>query len=712
MKKRSCTSIVLTICFLLLFNSLGFGTKAYGAGNVSPIIVDHLSTKLSDIPMEWINAAKSSLHIAYGHTSHGSQLITGMHVIQDRIRSDYSYNSNGSGGALELRDTPFSGAYDLGNPDMKQWEKATRSYLETNPVINVVMWSWCGQVSWASESDIDSYLSLMSGLERDFPNVRFVYMTGHTDGTGLTGKLHINNQRIRDYCIKNNKVLYDFEDIESYNPDGTYFGDKNTTDECNYHLNGVSRNWAQEWQNTHVEGKDWFDCSPAHTQAVNGNLKGYAAWHLWARLAGWAGNKGITATPASTVTPTNTATVRPTYTPTNTVTPTPKATVTPTNTATIRPTYTPTNIPTSTPTCTPTLTPAVTPTPSSAVKRVRIEGPDYVKDSFIRMQEPNTNFGEHPYVDNFDRFVIEFGLPESLSGKRILKASIAFYVWNQGNYKPNQNMYLYELTKSFDEAAVTWNQAAQGVSWTTPGGDFDRNLPIAVIPHLEGETNWNHVYYPAVDITETVKKWAVSPNKKMGLILVNEGLTDIGLKASEYNMGMTPYISVEYTDELPQYTVEGYISSDVESVTNPGKLKSGFKVELKGTNKFGITDSDGYFSINDIPAGLSEYSLKIIKPSYITRELRSIAFKGSKAQVGTADKPIVLLAGDIGENSLGDNTINMLDVISAAKAFNLAKGDMGFSDNCDLNKDDVINIKDIMIIAKNFGRSSTDYTAY
>ena len=65
--------------------------------------------------------------------------------------------------------------------------------------MNVVMWSWCGQVS-SAPANIKTYLSLMSRLEEDYPDVRFVYMTGHTDGTGLTGNLHVRNQQIRDYC--------------------------------------------------------------------------------------------------------------------------------------------------------------------------------------------------------------------------------------------------------------------------------------------------------------------------------------------------------------------------------------------------------------------------------------------------------------------------------------------------------------------------------
>lgn len=127
----------------------------------------------------------------------------------------------------------------------------------------------------------------MSELELDYPNVMFVYMTGHTNGTGLDGNLHLRNRQIRDYCETNDKILYDFEDIESYDPDGVYFGDLYVTDSCDYEGGG---NWAVEWQNSHTDGIDWYDCSSAHSEPLNANLKAYAAWWLWARLAGWDGN--------------------------------------------------------------------------------------------------------------------------------------------------------------------------------------------------------------------------------------------------------------------------------------------------------------------------------------------------------------------------------------------------------------------------------------
>ncbi|MEJ2507811.1 MAG: T9SS type A sorting domain-containing protein, partial [Ignavibacteriaceae bacterium] len=48
-----------------------------------------------------------------------------------------------------------------------------------------------------------------------------------------------------------------------------------------------------DWQNSHTENIDWYNCSTAHSQSLNGNLKAYAAWYLWASLAGWDGITGV-----------------------------------------------------------------------------------------------------------------------------------------------------------------------------------------------------------------------------------------------------------------------------------------------------------------------------------------------------------------------------------------------------------------------------------
>lgn len=274
----------ILICFLLFI--FGGCTKEDNNLVDTSLIVDHSAINISDIPSAWIEQAKDMLHIAYGHTSHGSQLTTGMTGLVTFKGSSFEWNNGGINGALDLHDYAMSG--DLGNPDFTQWETETRNYLSANPDVNVIIWSWCGQVSSATEENINTYLSLMSGLEDDFPGVVFVYMTGHLDGTGINGNLNNRNEQIRDYCKTNNKFLYDFADIESYDPDGDYYLDKNANDGCYYDSNNdgsLDSNWAINWQNSHTEDVDWYNCSSAHSQPLNANMKAYAAWQLWATIA-------------------------------------------------------------------------------------------------------------------------------------------------------------------------------------------------------------------------------------------------------------------------------------------------------------------------------------------------------------------------------------------------------------------------------------------
>jgi hypothetical protein len=281
------TLFLIAVIFFLLFSC----SKENDPEVVDDGVIDHTCIDLSSIPSEWITAAKTDLHIAYGHTSHGSQVTDGMTGLVGFKGSAYAWNNGGTGGALDLHDYAMSG--DLGNPDYTQWEVETRNYLASNGDVNVIIWSWCGEVSGATEVNINTYLDLMTGLEEDFPDVTFVYMTGHLDGTGLTGNLHLRNEQIRNYCKTNKKFLFDFADIESYNPDGVYFGDKKPNDACDYDSDGdgtQDTNWAIEWQDSHTEGVDWYSCSSAHSQPLNANMKAYAAWYLWARIAGWDGN--------------------------------------------------------------------------------------------------------------------------------------------------------------------------------------------------------------------------------------------------------------------------------------------------------------------------------------------------------------------------------------------------------------------------------------
>ncbi|MFX1295224.1 MAG: hypothetical protein ACFFD2_10285 [Promethearchaeota archaeon] len=287
-------TVIMTVAIIIIA-TVGVNIILF---NLSPSdglkIIDHNCTDITVISTFAIEQAKDTLHVAYGHTSHGSQLITGMNGLDAFMGGSglYVWNDGPLEGYLDIDDYFMGG--DLGNPDRTTWADRTRTYLNNpaNSDVNVVIWSWCGQVSSATEEDINTYLSLMVTLELEYPNVTFIYMTGHLDGGAPGCNLHTRNQQIRDYCIANNKWLYDFEDIESYDPDGYFYKNKYCNDNCSYDSNNDTirdSNWATNWQASHVEGVDWYTCSPAHTQALNGNLKAYAAWWLFARVAGWAG---------------------------------------------------------------------------------------------------------------------------------------------------------------------------------------------------------------------------------------------------------------------------------------------------------------------------------------------------------------------------------------------------------------------------------------
>jgi hypothetical protein len=258
--------------------------------------IDHECTDITAIPQDAVETAKETLHIAYGHTSHGSQLTTGMTGLVEFANGGglglslpddiFAWNNGGTDGALDLHDYAMSG--DAGYyPD---WVDNTRDYLDDpdNEDVNVIIWSWCGQVDakYAAGTLESEYLTPMTKLEEEYPYVTFVYMTGHVDIEDDDNN-KVANQMIRDFCEEHGKILYDFADIERYDPDGTYY--EYVHDNCNYYdaEGNLLGNWATEWQNTHTEDSVWYSCTAQHSQPLNANRKAYAAWWLWAKLAGW-----------------------------------------------------------------------------------------------------------------------------------------------------------------------------------------------------------------------------------------------------------------------------------------------------------------------------------------------------------------------------------------------------------------------------------------
>jgi hypothetical protein len=268
---------LVAIAFITLVqcSSNNNATNSSGNGNNnthhdSTYVASHTApAAFASIPASVIRQVRNDYKIFYGHTSHGSQLLTGMGMIQSE---DTIYQVNSGTGSLSITEY----ADDLGYGGDTTWVAPTRAHLnQQGNTTNIVIWSWCGGVSGNTSADMDVYLNKMNELENDYPNVTFIYMTGHLDGSGPTGALYVNNNKIRTYCSTNNKVLFDFADIESYDPAGNYYA--NGSDACE---------WCISWTAEHT-APACVGC--AHTDCFNCYQKGKSFWWLLSRLSGWQG---------------------------------------------------------------------------------------------------------------------------------------------------------------------------------------------------------------------------------------------------------------------------------------------------------------------------------------------------------------------------------------------------------------------------------------
>jgi len=265
-----------------IFTKVFFITSAFLTSIliVSPtypsMIIDHICTDLSQIPDTWITTVKNSAKMYYGHTSHGEQLTVGLQRIED-ANSFYSI-------ARSYWNLPSeSNTFNIYEPDIYNYWDYTASVpgiLTTYPSINFSMYSWCMQLKEYTAQQVQDYLNSMAALEVTHPDITFIYMTGNAQDTGFDGyKRYLRNEQIRNYCTANDKVVYDFEDLDSwwFNPTTQQW------EHATYDYNGYT---------IPVEHPHFYGSDAGHTTYESCEQKGKAVWWMMAKLAGW--NPGTT----------------------------------------------------------------------------------------------------------------------------------------------------------------------------------------------------------------------------------------------------------------------------------------------------------------------------------------------------------------------------------------------------------------------------------
>ncbi len=146
-------------------------------------------------------------------------------------------------------------------------------------------------------------------------------------------------------------------------------------------------------------------------------------------------------------------------------------------------------------------------------------------DSYMSAGAPTTNYGTNTklfacgYADqgagNRIRPILKFDVSSIPTSTTISSATLFVYSYDTAQVRGSFNFYgLYPVTRSWTESQVTWNIAATGINWTTPGGDYTATTADATAYKQASAGVWY-----AFDVTGRVQGWVTTPAGNYGWVL-------------------------------------------------------------------------------------------------------------------------------------------------------------------------------------------------
>jgi len=281
------TTFLLILAILITLNF-----KATGQG----IIIDHSCIDVSTIPSNIIDSIKQNKRFQWCGQSHSHQVPSGMKLLEqdypylDVTVGDGTNGTSSSGGWLPDPNGTFCMMDGLqlfnnncGNCCLsifphEYWNGPNhiinfeRTFVNCFPGINVSGFVWCGEPSDYPAEYFQAYLDTMEAHEVAYPDIQFIYSTGHAQFNGVDGyNRFLRNNQIRQYCIDNDKLLFDFGDLDCWS-------------------NGEFSYYIYNGDTIPVQHPDYNGNTYHHTNALSCKNKACAVWYMMARIIGWEPN--------------------------------------------------------------------------------------------------------------------------------------------------------------------------------------------------------------------------------------------------------------------------------------------------------------------------------------------------------------------------------------------------------------------------------------